>query len=84
MQIDADSFSHVRYQAVTEFRSGTPDDAPKFNLDNLLKPNDLMKLTGSFDIMSDALKYLMGQQGQQSMLINELLECTKDLQSQQE
>lgn len=80
MQIDADSFNHVRYQAVTEFRTETPNkEPPAFDLDQLLKPNDLFKLTGSFDIMSQAIKYLMNQQGAQSMLVNELLECTRDI-----
>lgn len=84
MQIDADSFAHVRYQAVTEYRTETPTEKPSFDLDNLLKPNDLMKLTGSFDIMREAIAYLMNQQGSQSVLINELLECTRDLQNSHE
>lgn len=79
MQIDADSYDHVRYQATTEIRQSAPHGVDKnLNLDSLMKGDDLMKLTGSFDILKHAIEHLLSRQNDQSILINELLEASKD------
>jgi hypothetical protein len=69
----------VRYEATTEVRGATPKhgDLP-FNLDDMLKAKELERITGSFDIMKDAINYILNNQNQQSILIHELLEASRD------
>ena len=79
MQIDADSYANVRYQATTEVRQSTPirGELP-FNLDDMLKANDLIRISSSFDIMKNAINYILDSQKDQTVLINELLEASRD------
>jgi hypothetical protein len=60
-------------------RGTTPinKDLP-FNLDDMLKANDLVRITSSFDIMKDAINYILSSQKDQTILINELLEASRD------
>ena len=44
----------------------------------MLKANDLVRITSSFDIMKDAINYILNSQKDQTVLINELLEATRD------
>ena len=69
----------MRYEAKTEVRGSTPNhkDLP-FNLDDMLKANDLVRITSSFDIMKDAINYILSSQKDQTILINELLEASRD------
>ena len=44
----------------------------------MLKANDLVRITSSFDIMKDAINYILSSQKDQTILINELLEASRD------
>ena len=44
----------------------------------MLKANDLVRITDSFDIMRNAINYILDSQKDQTVLINELLEASRD------
>ena len=68
----------MRYESHTEYTPGQGAGELPFDLEDLCKSNDLLKLTSSFDLMKRAIEYLLKNQNGQGILLQELLETTKN------